>query len=172
MVYWFYTQSNTTVLNHKKDKPQEYMLQISTANYDEFGKIKESLSADYWEFNPNLGCSDLGKPHLTVYKQNGDIWHLNANKAVAWHPKINDKITKIEMQDGVVIERAENNQATPVKIETFALQYTPGTEIVTSTHFVSMQQPGLTISGYGLLGDLNRNWIELHDKITTIYTPR
>ena len=172
MVYWLYTQTNTVSFTPKKYKPQEYMIQISTTNYDDLGNIKDSLSADYWEFNPALGCSDLSKPHVVVYKPNGDIWHITANKALAWHPKINDKITKIDMQNGVVIERVEDKQTTPIKIETLALQYTPATKMVTSTEFVSMKQPGIMISGYGMLGDIGNNWVELHDKITTIYTPR
>lgn len=171
MVYWFYVQSQTSRQVNIKGKPQEYMAQITITNYAETGSPKEKLQAEYWEFVPAAGRSDLIKPYVTVYKLNGDVWYLSANKAVAWHRTIGDKITLIDMSEGVVIERPALNNATPTKIETLALQYTPSEEMISSKEFVSMQQPGLTINGYGMLGYLDRNWIELHEKITTVYVP-
>lgn len=171
MGYWFYIQSQTNHQPYVKNKPQEYMAKITITNYAETGSPKEKLQAEYWEFMPNEGRSDLKKPFVTVYKLNGDIWHLSANKAIAWHQTIGDKISKIDLSEGVVIERPALNHATPTKIETLALQYTPSEEMISSKEYVSMQQPGLTISGYGMLGYLDRNWIELHEKITTVYVP-
>lgn len=172
MVYWFYIQTKTSQDTDMQPKPQEYMTQLHSTKFDIYGKPKEAIYAEYWEFDPRLGCSDLSKPHVTVYKPNGDIWYISSNKALAWHRTINDQITKIDMLEGVIIERPALNNTTPIKMETLALQYTPDQEMITTKEYVSMQQPGLTISGYGLLGYLDRNWIELHDKITTIYTPQ
>lgn len=171
MVYWFYIQTKAPRYTQLKSKPQEYMHNLRIINFDKQGKPKEAMHADYWEFNPQVGCSDLIKPHVTVYKPNGDIWYLKSNKAFAWHPTISEKVTKIDMQDNVVIERPAINQTTPIKMETLALEYLPDQEMISTKEFVRMQQPGLTISGYGLVGYLDRNWIELHDKITTIFTP-
>lgn len=171
MVYWFFMQSRTNNFEYKKEKPQEYMANIMVTNYNFFGLPKEQLEAEYWEFLPKLEQSQLIKPHVTVYKINGDVWHLSANKAIAWHKTINDHITLIDMSEGVVIERPAVNNATPTKIQTLAMQYKPSEEMISSKEFVSMQQPGLTISGYGMLGYLDRNWIELHEKITTVYVP-
>lgn len=171
VVIWFFKQSKPQTLESQDSKPQEYMLNLHSSNYDAQGKVKEAIYAEYWEFNPLLGCSELSNPRVTVYKPNGEVWYLSAKKALAWHPTLADQITKVNLQDGVLIERPETANATPVKLETLALEYIPDQEMITSKEFVSMQQPGLTISGYGLLGYLDRNWIELHDKITTIYTP-
>lgn len=171
MIYWFYIQTKTPQYTPTKIKPQEYMSNLQNINYDEQGKPKESLQAEYWEFNPIKGYSDLIKPYLTVYKDTDETWYLSANKALAWHTTISDKVTKIDMFDGVVIERPASNEVTPVVLKTIELQYIPDEEKISTKEFVSMQQPGLTISGYGLLGYLDRNWIELHDQITTTYTP-
>lgn len=172
MIYWFYIQSKTTENFDTQPKPQEYMLNLSSTKFNVDGKPKELISAEYWEFDPTHGCSDLTKPFVTVYKPNGDIWYISANKALAWHRTISDQISKIDLLAGVNIERPALNNATPIKIETSALQYTPDQEKISTDEFVSMQQPGLTISGYGMIGYLDRNWIELHEKITTVYTPK
>ncbi len=168
----FYLQTRTERTTTKQSKPQEYMTQLTVSNFTAKGNAKEILTAEYWEFLPEQGCSDLVKPHVTVYKPNGDVWHLFANKAIAWHPTINDKVTKIDMKEGVIIERPALNNVTPIKVETLAMEYTPENDMITSKEYVSMQQPGLTISGFGMRGYLDRNWIELHDRITTIYTPK
>ncbi len=171
MVYWGYLQSHVHDVKTRAAKPQEYMQQLSVTTYTEEGKEKNILQAAYWEFIPDRAYSYLTQPFLTVYKTNGDIWYLSASKALAWHPTIRDRITKLDLQDGVIIERPEFNHAIPTKIEALAMQYLPDKETISSDEFVSMQQPGLFISGYGMLGHLEQNRIELHDKITTIYTP-
>lgn len=171
MIYWFYVQTKTVGIKEQNNQPQEYMLNLHTTNYNVDGKPTESLQAEYWEFNPSIGCSSLTKPSVVVYKSTDEIWHLSSNKALAWHQTLHDKISKINMQEDVIIERPAHNEVTPVKVETNSLNYIPQEEKITSNDFVRMQQPGLVISGYGLLGYLDRNWIELHEKITTIYTP-
>jgi LPS export ABC transporter protein LptC len=172
MIYWFYMQTKTEPYTATQNKPQEYMDNLQSTKFNILGMPKESIRAQHWEFNPSMGYSDLMQPHVTVYKPNGDIWFLSSQKALAWHKTISGQITKVDMLDGVIIERPEQDQTTPIKMETLALQYTPEQQMITTKEFVNMQQPGLTISGYGLLGYLDRNWIELHDKITTIYTPQ
>lgn len=171
MVYWFYVQSRSPKIYKHNAKPQEYMSQLTITNYTESGSPKEILQAAYWEFLPNAGNSELLKPLVTIHKSNGDIWYLSANKAVAWHKTINSKISQIDMLEGVLIERPGINNATPTKIETLSMQYLPNQETISSTEFVSMKQPGLTISGHGMLGYLDKNWIELHENITTVFVP-
>ncbi len=172
MVYVFYLQSRSPREQHKRDKPQEYMSSFKVTNYTVHGNAKESLVADYWEFIPHKGCSDLINPQLVVYEENGDVWNLIAAKAIAWHPAVTAKIDKIDLFDGVKMRRLPLNNAVPLVVESIAVQYLPEKEVVTSTEFVSMQQPGLTINGYGMIGDLDRGWIKLHERVTTVYTPK
>lgn len=171
MIFWFFLQKQPLQPAAQRKKPQEYMARLIITNYNEAGAPKEQMSADYWEFIPINQRSDLTNPKVKIYKPNGDIWFLSARKALAWHPTIGEKITQLDLTGDVVIERPAENNATPTKINTLALQYFPAEKKVTSTEFVSMQQPGIQISGVGLLGYLEQNWIELHDKITTVYTP-
>lgn len=171
LIYWFYIQTKAPRYENSPNQPQEYMISLETTTYNLDGKPKESLRAQFWEFNATTGYSDLTKPVVTIYKETGEIWHLSANKALAWHATLQEKISKINMREDVLIERPEHNEITSLTVKTLALDYFPDKEMISSEEFVTMQQPGLTISGHGLSGYLNRNWIELHDKITTVYTP-
>jgi len=169
MLWWFYVQSQSSNPVPTRAKPQEYMSFLTITNYSEVGRPKEKLQADYWEFIPNHGRSDLSNPFVTIYKDNGNVWLLSAKKALAWHPTIGDRITQLDMVENVVIERTADNGATPTKVATQAMQYFPSKGLISSSEYVSMQQPGLLISGYGLSGYLDKNRIELHDNITTVY---
>lgn len=172
MVYWFYTQSHTSEINAiKEQKPQEYMLDLHVQTFYENGKPKEVMHAYSWEFCKNQGYSNLTNPHVTVYKQNGELWYLSSKHALAWHPTIHDKITKVDMLDAVEIERPKQASLDPIKLTTTELQYLPEETLVTTKQFVTLEQPGLVISGYGLTSDLKQNMVELHENITTVYTP-
>jgi LPS export ABC transporter protein LptC len=171
MIWWFHLQNRSLPHDERHTKPQEYMAKLTITNFNEVGKPKEKLQADYWAFVPNNGRSDLRKPYVTIYKANGDVWYLSAKTAMAFQPTLADKITEIDLLDNVVIERSAENHATPTKITTESLQYFPKEEKVTSSDYISMLQPGIMVSGKGMLGYLDKNWIELHDDITTVYYP-
>lgn len=171
MVWWFHLQNHETNKTQHQSKPQEYMANLTITNYSAYGQPKESLSADYWAFVPNNGRSDLNNPRVIVYKANGDVWRLSAQKAKAWHPTLGDKITKLDMLEHVTLERTADNNAIPTKITSENMQYFPKDEMLTSKDYVHMQQPGLLISGQGMSGFLDKNQIKLHDNITTVYRP-
>ena len=171
MVWWFHLQNRTPSKPWQQSKPQEYMAKLTITNYSENGKPKESLAADYWAFVPSNGRSDIKNPYIVVYKPNGDVWHISAHKAKAWHPTIGDKITQLDMLEKVTLERTTENNAVPTKITTENLQYFPKEEMLTSEDYVYMRQPGLSISGQGMSGYLDKNKINLHNNITTVYSP-
>lgn len=170
MIWWFHLENRPHQKDERKTKPQEYMADLNIVNYDELGNPKQRLQADYWAFIPLNGRSDLEKPHVTIYKPNGDVWHLSANQALAWHPTMADKIIQLDLIANVIIERTAENDGTPTKITTENMQYIPQDKILSSADYITMQQPGIIISGQGMLGYLDKNRIELHDNITTVYT--
>jgi LPS export ABC transporter protein LptC len=171
MVWWFHLQNRATNKAQQQTKPQEYMAKLTITNFSVLGKPKENLTADYWAFVPSFGMSELKNPKVVLYKPNGDVWHLSANRAKAWHPTLGEKITQLDLMQGVLIERLSDNNATPTKITTNSMQYFPKDETLSSDDYVYMQQPGLLISGQGMSGYLNKNRIELHSNIKTVYTP-
>lgn len=169
MVWWFHLQNQAITKTERQTKPQEYMSELTIVNYNEQGTPKEKLQADYWAFVPLNGRSDLSNPRVTVYKLNGDSWNISAHKAMAWHPTMADKITQIDMLENVIIQRAADNNFTATKITTENMHYFPSSKMISSDAYIDMQQPGITISGQGMLGYLDKNWIELHENITTVY---
>lgn len=171
VVLFFYLQNHVETPNTSHHTPQEYMIDVTIVNYDTDGNPNKELEAKYWEFIKSLGQSNIRSPHVTIYKPNNEIWSLTANNAIAWHNSLQENISKIDLINNVVIERLANATNQPAVFKTSTLHYLPSEEKFTTDEMVTMEQPGLSISGHGLLGYLNESWIELHDKITTTYYP-
>lgn len=170
IVAW-YSIANKPQKKQLDNRPtaQEYMVNLKVSNYDTNGKIKDCTIATYWEFIPNLERSNLIKPHVTVYKPSGTVWHVSSETAYAWHQNISDKIQQLDMLKNVIMEQDAVNNATHTKIETEELFYNPNENTLTTTKYVEMRQPGLKVTGYGMLGQIDKDKVQLHEKVTTVY---
>lgn len=163
MLWCFYKQNVPIDQTSNKRMAQEYMSYLKIFDYNDSGVLKQFVQADYWEFQATAHKSELLNPKLQIYKPDGNTWMITAKQAVAWHQTLNDKISGLELEDRVLITRAAT------ELNTDYLYYNPETELVSTERYVQMQQPGLFISGIGLIGNLAQNKVELLDDITTIY---
>ncbi len=170
ILFLFFTNNSNPATIIENTKPQEYMCGLQAINYDEHGKPQQNLYADRWEFIKDKGNSKLTKPKVIVYKSATEIWHLTADNATAWHANLQDKISKVELYDNVRLSREPIADNPETVLTTTSLDYYPLDDKIYTDSFAKLEQPDLIISGHGLTGYLKQNWIELHEKVTTIYT--
>lgn len=170
-MFWLFYKQNacTTKPTAGRIQAQEYMARLSITNFTAAGTPKEKIAAQSWAFIPSEGKSNLFNPTIIAYKENGDVWTMSAKRAFAWHKSLQDKIEQIDMLEQVIIKRGEGAKFTPTEITTEEMQYFPKEDKVISPTLVTMRQPDIFISGYGMLGYLDKNWVQLHDRTTTIY---
>lgn len=168
---WVFWQQRPVVKSTAKPviEAQEYMHGIAMTSYNPDGSIKQLIEANSWEFLPQEQKSNVHQPHVVVYKPNGDIWDIKSNIAYAKQKTLQDKVENVELRDQVVMQRANNTKYTPTTITSSAIDYYPQQEKITSDVQVSLQQPDLYISGVGMLGHLDKNWLKLFDRTTTIH---
>ncbi len=168
---WIFWQQRSVVKNPEQDivRSQEYMHEISMVSYTPTGTIKQMINAHSWEFIPLEKKSNVIEPHVIVYKPNGDIWDIKAQSAYAWQESLQDKVEQVDLIDQVVMQRACNSKYTPTKITSNAIAYYPLQEKITSESQVNLEQPDLYISGVGMIGYLDKHWIKLNERTTTIH---
>lgn len=168
---WVFWQQKTVVKSTKKPsiEAQEYMHSITMTSYNADGSVKQMIEAESWEFLPQEKKSNVYHPHVVVYKPNGDIWDITSNTAYAWQNTLQDKVENVELRDHVVMQRANNSKYTPTTIKSSAIDYYPQQAKITSNVQVMLNQPDLYISGIGMLGHLDKNWLKLYDRTTTIH---
>ena len=150
-------------------KPQEYMTSAFVTIFTEDGMLKNELSAKYWAYLPAKKKSTFSTPHLTIYKPDGSLWHIDAQKGEALQPSIGT-IEKIILQNEVVLNRPRSVSADPIQVNTEEVDYYPKRQYAENDKFVKMNKPGLTITGIGLRAFLENGAVELLNNVKTSYT--
>lgn len=150
-------------------KPQEYMTQLFVTLFNEQGAIKDKLSAHYWSYLPEKEISTLTQPHLTIFRPDGTQWFIHSKSGQVLQPNIGT-IEKIILQKDVLLERKASAITTAVTIETEELSYQPKKNLATSSYFVRLMKPGMTITGIGLKAFLDKGSVELLNDVKTYYT--
>lgn len=149
--------------------PQEYMKNVEVTHFNIEGNIKDKLKAEYWAYLPAEGVSKISTPKMELTKPNNNVWLVSAKYAIAKHKKLDSKITELQLNENVKIERPKKEFSTPIQLTTKQLFYFPQNEYVTTDEFVEMLKPGLQITGTGLNGYLDNNRIELKNDVKTNY---
>ena len=149
--------------------PQEYMKDVQVTHFTENGKVKDKIKASFWAYLPDKKISEISAPRLSIVKSDNSFWHVNAKYGIASHPTLQSKVTKLELKDNVVVSRPETHEITPITVTTEQMYYYPGNEYVQTDKFVKMIKPGLEITGTGLEGYLDKNWVELQNDVKTTY---
>lgn len=148
---------------------QEYMKVLTVSHYTEDGSLKDKIIANFWGYNPTSKTSALIKPNIYIFKENGSQWLISANKGNAFHETIDAKVSKLDLDDNVVMQRFASSSFAPIKLSTAHVSYYPQQESVETTSFVEMLKPGVLITGKGLTSDLKKNKVNLLSDVKTSY---
>jgi LPS export ABC transporter protein LptC len=152
-----------------KKNPQEYMTHFFVTVFTTEGLLKNKLSANYWAYQPETEGSTLTTPHLVIYKPDGSLWTINADRGFIKQANIGT-LDQIDLHDNVVINRPAAGTIVPLTLETKDLYYQPNKEYAETDQFVVMTKPGLKISGIGMRAFLDKGSVELLRDVKTYYT--
>ncbi len=155
--------------SHNEKNPQEYMTHFLVTVFTPEGSLKNKLTANYWAYQPETQGSTLTTPHIIIYKPDGSLWTIDAERGFIKQPNIGI-IDQIIFNDHVVINRPATSEFIPMTLETDELLYQPSKEYAESDQFVVMTKPGLKISGIGMRAFLDRGFVELLHNVKTYYT--
>lgn len=149
-------------------KPQEYMQHAHIRVFNEQGFLKDELSVSNWAYRSEQSLSTLTAPFLTIHKPNGTIWTLRAKSGTITQPTLGD-FEKIVLKETVVLERIQAHRTDPLKLETDELCYIPKEQSVTTEQRVTLNKPGLRMTGIGLRALLDQNTVTLLKDVKTEY---
>jgi len=148
---------------------KEYMQGVAVTEYKIDGQLQNQLLAQHWHYIPSAGHSLFKSPHLTVYKPDGSAWHIRSEHGRAYHKTLGSTIDDITLWQSVSIERPASANIVPVLLETSELCYKPKNAFLSSDQKVTLNKPGLVITGVGLRAFLNKSLIELLSDVKTHY---
>lgn len=154
---------------HSEKNPQEYMDHFFVTVFTAEGLLKNKLSANHWAYQPETEGSTLTAPHLVIYKPDGSLWTIDAERGFIQQPNIGN-LDQINLQNNVIINRPATGAFVHMTLETDELRYQPKKEYAETDQYVVMTKPGLKISGVGMRAFLNQGSVELLHDVKTYYT--
>lgn len=149
----------------KKSFPDSYIVDAIYHRMDNEGQEFALLNADYVEHIPKKNMTTLEKPYLVIHNEE-NVWRLRAN-----HAQSENEFDSIYLSQNVEISRDETSDKSSLKASTESLLVHPRLQLVETDKTVTIEQPGLKISGHGLLGNLKNGNLKLLKHMQSTLTP-
>ncbi len=166
---WFLDPLKTTTTPMRMLKhPQEYVKSATTWEFSPEGALKSELNVSFWAYLPETDTSRLIKPHLTVYKPDHSIWHIDAKRGVLKQPTLGT-IEDIELFEQVVLLQPSTPQNPYIKLETESLRYNPEKNYAETHDLITMTKPDMKVMGRGMQAFLDKNTVSLLHDVKTYF---
>lgn len=166
--------SGWSVWTHHKAKlptianqaPSDYVLHdFALTALDDAGKESFTLLAPRLEREPGKQSMALETPLFLVPDSEDQYWKVQSN--TGWI-SADGKLLKLH---GKVLTTSPPHAAQPLTMNTEQLNVYPDTHRVSSPGLVTISQPGLTMHGRGMQGDLAAKRFTLLSQTRTRYAP-
>jgi lipopolysaccharide export system protein LptC len=158
------TSSYPTIDNDRT--PDAYLINASYLRTNEQGQQEIALFSPIVKHYHYQDSSTFQNPRIELYK-NGQRWLITSHQATGL------KGTEIfYLKDNVIVKQLPTKRKAGTILWTQALTVFPKKEWVTTKDFVTIEQPGLKISGIGLVGSLKDSNIQLLSKTRGQYDPK
>lgn len=145
--------------------PDSYMVDAKYYKMDKQGKLYTTLTAEYVQHTPHQNTTRLHKPSLEIQSAENH-WIIHSE-----HARSENELNSIYLWKNVCIERVKSDSAVPITAKTESLLVFPHDELVETNNIVTIQQPGLEVSGKGLLGNLKHGNLKILNHLQSTITP-
>ncbi len=159
-----YDQSEVQILS-KNTYPDSYLVDATYHRMDKTGKEFVLIKAENVQHFPLKNMTLLENPTLIIHNDD-DIWRLKA-----LHAQSKNEFDMINLSQQVEITRDESSAKFWLKASTDSLVVQPHLQLVETDKTVTIEQPGLKISGHGLLGNLKDGNLKLLKHMQSTITP-
>lgn len=150
--------------NNEQDmftQPDYIATDLQQSIYSDTGQLTHSVKALKVEMFQELGFSHFQSPIFTLYNQSQN-WQLTANEATLY-----DNNTLI--LEGDVVATNLDNSSMISHINASHIRVDITTKLMRSEQPVVLSGPKLTMTGQGLIADMNADTIELNNHTRTVY---
>lgn len=165
MFYFLNYTKREVQIESKNNSPDSYLVDAIYHRMDKDGKEFALLRAESVEHLPVKNLTKLEKPILVIHNDD-DIWRLSAKQAQS-----KNEFDSVLLSQNVEITRTESNDKLSLKATTDSLLVYPHLQLVETDKTVTIEQPGLKISGHGLLGNLKHGNLKLLKHMQSTITP-
>lgn len=138
------TDPNLDTFTTSKEGPDHYMVNFTATKLSDAGKPVNRLKAERLTHYPNEKHSDVIKPQMTFFKEDGNIWIASANQG-----KVLGDGKEVFLTDDVNIVRPGPPE-TKITIHTSDLHVIPAKDYAETKNSIVMQQNENTVTATGM----------------------
>ncbi len=146
--------------------PDAYMEEVQTMIMDKTGAPKMKIETPHMIHYLEHDTTKLMSPHVTIYKNSPEPWHVTARFALATEGTKN-----ILFWDNVLIHHVGDIDNPTTSIKTSTLTIHPEQRSAETDALITLHQPNLRVKAKGMYADMNSGDIKLLSQTRGEYDP-
>lgn len=147
-------------------QPDTFMENIVATIINDEGKRSLIIESPKMIHYPDNDTTDIQTPHITVFRDSPEPWHINSDYA-----KATQGINKIFFWSNVIIHHAKDIATTTTTLKTATLTVFPHQQIAKTEDAVTLVQPETTIHAVGMMANLEEGIVKLISQARGEYVP-
>lgn len=161
------SKSPTTVKESAPDQPDTIMEDVIATIMNKEGKPRLKLTSPKMIHYVENDTTELATPHVVIYRQSPQPWHIDAN-----HAKATLGTTEITFWDNVVIHHLADDDNPLTTMNTSSLTILPEEKIAKTREAVTVTQPDTKINAIGMLANWDEGTVKLLSQAREEYVPK
>lgn len=162
----FISKHSETTFADTAHRPDAFMENVVATIINKEGNLTLKVEAPKMVHYTDNDTTDIETPHITMYRQSPEPWHINSNYA-----KATQGLDQIYFWDNVVIHHMSDIANPTTTMTTTTLTVFPDKQIAQTNDNVTLIQPDTTIHGLGMLANLNDGTVQLLSQARGEYVP-
>lgn len=147
-------------------EPDAFMENIVATFMDKLGKPALKLETPKMIHYSENDVADLVTPHVTVFRDSSQPWHINAK-----HAKTKQGIAEITFWDNVIIHHLADSAHPITTMRTDTLTILPNQQVAKTDEAVTVTQPDTVVSAIGMLANWDEGTVKLLSQAKEEYVP-
>lgn len=160
-------KSKPSITAHLSEEPDAFMENIVAMVMNKEGKPRLKLESPKMFHYAKDDTTELTNPHVVIYRQSPEPWHVNAN-----HAKATWGTSEIVFWDNVIIHHLEDKDNPITTMNTSTLTIFPEQKIAKTSQEIFVTQPNTRIQAVGMLANWEEGTVKLLSQAKEEYVPQ
>ncbi|HEX4045981.1 MAG TPA: LPS export ABC transporter periplasmic protein LptC [Gammaproteobacteria bacterium] len=162
----FFSRSQNIYHPKQQQQPDAIMEGVTALIMNKSGKPNMKIVTPKLVHYMENNTSHLTTPHLTIYRDSPQPWHVTSQHAKALHGT-----DQVEFWENVVIRHAADTRHPATVIKTTTLTVHPNEHTAQTDEFITLTQPNLIVKATGMHANMSTGDVRLLSEARGEYVP-
>lgn len=158
--------SQIVITKEEPNQPDSFMEDVIAIVMNKLGNPSLKIESPKMIHYSENDKTELMTPHIVVFRESPQPWHINANRAVT-----KQGVNEITFWDNVVIHHLPDTDNPMTTLRTKVLTIFPNEQLAKTSEAITVTQPDLIVHAIGMLANWNLGTIKLLSNAREEYVP-